>query len=161
MRVPEWVSWTAAIASIAGLILSAIVLVVACLWRRMAERLLLAVQGRTLAEELARLRTEAEHLVTSVSRRQPAEARPTVRRLRADVGAILARRAPVMGPSDITDLNRVHTLTQKIDERLATDCGEEAWEQLRRDCRRCADFATTVLGHVQRALDRTTKGGPG
>jgi hypothetical protein len=155
MRVPEWLSWTAAIASIAGFVLSATVLAVACLWRRMAEGLLRAVRVHSLAEELGDLQSEVAELAEALVRGEAQMSRYIAQRAQARVGAVLARRGATLTGDDLTDLNRVRGLLAGVHQELSgrDELPPSAFQKCATHVTRSGGLLATVLGHTQSSVD--------
>jgi len=155
MPVPDWLAWTSAVASIAGFALSAAVLVVACLWRRMATELLAAVRHRSLAEELGDVQSELAALSDALHQRDTVTARYIAQRAQHRVSTTLARRGASLTADDLSDLNAVRSLLVRLQRGLsgAGDVGPGGLLEATSRARRCQSLLAAVLGHVQSSVD--------
>jgi hypothetical protein len=154
MRVPEWLVWTSAIASVVGAVLSLGVFVAALRWRHMAEGLVLGIRLRSLAAELADIQAQLADLEGALQHRTAQLASYIALRAETHVGVLLARRGAQVPADDFADLNAVRALLLRVRQDLSG--GKQAQDVTARcvaQTRRCSSLLATALGHAQSLVD--------
>ncbi|MBM3471984.1 MAG: hypothetical protein FJX75_01765 [Armatimonadetes bacterium] len=158
--MPEWLSWTAAIASIVGAVVSLGVFAAALAWGRRAQRLLEEVRVRTLSEELAALQHDAEQLTAALRSGHQDEARLLAQQVHRSAAAVAAREPRALNTDDIGDLHRVRGHVARIADALtAGPMGDEDVYAAVRRSRECGSLLATVRAHVQSHTGRSAEEG--
>ncbi len=155
--MPDWFTLgnVGAVASIGGAAASIAFPIAALVIRPMVGRVLLAVQCRSLVDELSELQVDVRHLGSALEGRNVERARWLAADLSAALGVVLGRRSALLPSGDRTDLLLAQRLAKSILVKLreAAVVDDVAAARLLRTNDRCAELLATVLGHAQARVD--------
>jgi len=170
MRVPEWLSWTAGITSIAGLVVGVAGFAMA-LWAALSARSAKeaavaarqAVHAAAAADEVLHLFRDAEMTAYALGQGDVAKARLIVPDIRARLSTWARRRARSVGMEFEPGIKPLQATLADLHSQLAempdTDIGPEDMARLREMASACVLRLADLLGAVQHRLDHSTGGG--